>query len=526
MRVTAAAAAAAAFALATVASSKPVLHNVASHALDVDTRIQVEPTVDGSNVAKTLEDLRKALNVPGMGVSVVHKGNVILQQGFGVRNEDGDPVTPDTRFRIASMTKAFTSFGVAAMVTEGLLEWTQPVRKYRNVRFSDPVVTEQATLLDIMSHRTGLPRHDILAMTHNTGSDVLEVLEHLPLSRQFREQFQYNNIMFLLAGTIAANASSHDSWERLTQSLILNRLNMTSSSTDYLLPTEAPDFAEGFVMEADSPPKVVGSEQAFVTPSAPAGIISSTANDMVHWMKLMLAKGIAADGTRLVKEKDFDMLVTPRTISNVPRAWFPEHDTDVLYGLGWHLNHYRGHRQIWHGGNLGGYSSIICLFPDADLGITVLTNLGFTHAPTATCRIIADAVLFPDRAPIPWIQKFIDINGIEPPSCNPTRVLGTKPSKPLLAYTGSYVHPAYGTVKVSLGQEKDTLACRFLVKGLSRTATHWHYDAFMGVVDGDGMGPEGLLAFELDVAGDVSAFRDMGLEEAIPDGIRFVKQNR
>ncbi|KAJ3160756.1 hypothetical protein HDU88_007862 [Geranomyces variabilis] len=487
-----------------------------------------DPINSHDDLVATLDRLRKALRVPGMSVSVIHKSKVVLSRGFGVRNVRNDPVTADTRFRIASMTKAFTSFGVATLVSEGLLEWKQPVREYRNVRFADSVVTDHATLLDIMSHRTGLPRHDGISNFIRSGTKVLDVLKYLPLSRDFREQFQYNNLMFLLAGSIAANTSIHDDWQALTQSRIFDRLNMTSSTTDYLHPIHSTDFAEGFEIgvEGDTP-RTISQElqQLSVTVDAPAGIISSTASDMIRWMRLMLAKGTTEDGTRLLKEEDFDMLVTPRMLTG-DRLLFPEHDTDESYGLGWVINYYRGHRQYSHGGNLNGYSSHICLFPEADMGVTILTNAGVTSAPMAACRIVADALLFPGQPSLPWVQKFLEIDKKrrETPVDNTPRVPDTHPSKPLDLYVGTYVHPGYGSIIVRRAEaaaESTGVSLNVCLGHRSaRIAEHWHYDTFK-VAEEQGEDAM-MLVFELSVAGNVVAFRALGLEPAITEGIRFV----
>jgi len=145
-----------------------------------------------------------AWEVPGCAVAAVRDGHILLAAGWGQRDLDSKlPVTPDTLFAIGSTTKAFTAATVGALVDDGLLEWERPLRDYvPELRLSDPVVTDRLTLVDLLSHRSGLPRHEMVWLGHpgRSRAEIVRRLWFLPLSKDLRQAFQYCNLGYLLAG--------------------------------------------------------------------------------------------------------------------------------------------------------------------------------------------------------------------------------------------------------------------------------------------------------------------------------------
>jgi CubicO group peptidase (beta-lactamase class C family) len=127
-----------------------------------------------------------AWTVPGCAVAVVRDGNVVLATGWGQRDLDAElPVTPDTLFAIGSATKAFTAAAIGALVDDGLLEWDRPLRDYvPDLRLSDSAVTERLSIVDLLSHRSGLPRHDMAWLGHpeRSRADLVRRLRFLQLS--------------------------------------------------------------------------------------------------------------------------------------------------------------------------------------------------------------------------------------------------------------------------------------------------------------------------------------------------------
>jgi CubicO group peptidase (beta-lactamase class C family) len=185
-----------------------------------------------------------AWEVPGCAVAAVRGGEVVLAKGWGRRDLGAElPVTPDTLFAIGSVTKAFTAATVGALVDDGFLEWEGPLRDYvPDVRLHDPVVTDRLTVVDLLSHRSGLPRHDVAWVGHpgRSRAEVVRRLRFLPLSKDLRQEFQYCNFGYLAAGHIV-EALSGTPWEHHVRSRLLAPLGMDRSNlTVGDLPTMPP----------------------------------------------------------------------------------------------------------------------------------------------------------------------------------------------------------------------------------------------------------------------------------------------
>src|SRR5579875_1823485 len=201
-------------------------------------------------VAELVERERQRFEVPGVAIAVVHDGTVEIARGFGQRDLAADlPVTDQTLFAIASCTKAFTSTLIAMLVRDGLVEWDKPVREYLPYfRLHDPVASDLVTIRDLLSHRTGLPRHDI-AWYGNPRLDRRELvanrLRHLPLSKGIREAYQYNNLMYLTAGLLAGEVLN-SSWEDAIRAKLLGPLGMTASRFSPAEASATPDWSRAY----------------------------------------------------------------------------------------------------------------------------------------------------------------------------------------------------------------------------------------------------------------------------------------
>jgi CubicO group peptidase (beta-lactamase class C family) len=133
-----------------------------------------------------------AWEVPGCAVAAVRGGRVELADGWGLRDGDAQlPVTQDTLFAIGSVTKAFTATTVGALVDEGPLEWDRPLRDYvPGVQLNDAFASDRLTIVDLLSHRSGLPRHDLTWLGHpgRSRAEIVGRLRFLPLSRDLRQE--------------------------------------------------------------------------------------------------------------------------------------------------------------------------------------------------------------------------------------------------------------------------------------------------------------------------------------------------
>ncbi len=187
-----------------------------------------------SKIDAIVNQALEEFHVPGAAVVVVVGDEIILCRGYGMRDlEKRLPVTENTVFPIASNTKAFTSFLISQLVEEGKLIWDDPVIKYLpEFRLHNDELSSQVTLRDLIAHRTGIPRHDVLwyLVRDLSEEDVLQTLPHFPPVSKLREAFLYNNFMYVVAGKVI-NRVTKNTWEEEVASRILKPLRMDRSGT-------------------------------------------------------------------------------------------------------------------------------------------------------------------------------------------------------------------------------------------------------------------------------------------------------
>ena len=196
------------------------------------------PAVVASDVKGTLDGFDEFMSaamrefkVPGAAVAVVKDGKIILAKGYGYRDVARQlPMTGATIFPIASITKSFTVTALGTLVDQGRLDWDKPVREYLpGFRMYDPVMTEQLTTRDMVTHRSGLPRHDLIWYSSSLSREELVArLRYLEPNKPIREKFQYNNLMFVTAGYLGGRILGSN-WEELVRKRVLEPLGMINT---------------------------------------------------------------------------------------------------------------------------------------------------------------------------------------------------------------------------------------------------------------------------------------------------------
>ncbi|MCX6560260.1 MAG: serine hydrolase [Candidatus Aminicenantes bacterium] len=462
------------------------------------------------------------LKVPGLAVAAVQGGRLVYAQGFGFRDLAGRlPVTPHTIFGIGSCSKAFTATTMGILADEGKLDWDKPVRVYLpDFVLSDPVASERLTPRDLITHRTGLPRHDhVWIRSPFTRREMFERLRFLDFSRDIRQVYQYNNLMVMTAGYLVGTIAG-SSWEAFAQARILDLLGMTETDFSTDVSQKAADFSKSYTLVKD---KV--DEFPFYSADAlgPAGSINSSVLDMTRWMLANLNKGKygeALDKT-LISEKQLAQIQAPQTV--VPDAPRYAELFYASYGMGWRVSSYRGHLLVSHGGAIMGFSAMVGLLPQDGIGVVLLNNLEDTALNGPLAYNILDRLL--GLEPVDWMQRVRDeaaksAADAEQAKREPDkdRKLGTSPSHALAEYAGAYEHPAYGTISVSLadGALKADFHQRTFV------LEHYHYDVFR--MKNDWMGAEYKIAFSLDRKGDIEAM-EIPFEPSVKD-IVFKRSRR
>src|SRR3954452_2838159 len=163
----------------------------------------------------------RAFNTPGAAVAVVKDGRVVLAKGYGHRRlGEPAPVDAHTVFQIASNTKAYTTAALAMLVDEGKLNWDDPVTKHLPwFQLSDPYVTRELTVRDLLTHRSGLGlgAGDLLWYHSDYPRDtILRRIRHARVASSFRSEYAYDNVLYVAAGELIP-AVTGSSWEDFIQ---------------------------------------------------------------------------------------------------------------------------------------------------------------------------------------------------------------------------------------------------------------------------------------------------------------------
>lgn len=385
------------------------------------------------------------------------------------------PVTPDTRFGIGSTTKSFTVALLAMLAAQGRLDWDKPLSEYLpDFRLYDDYASGHVTARDLVTHRTGLPRHEPAWFNADfSRAEMVRRLRYLEPNKGLREGFQYNNLMLATAGYLAERLSGN-TWEDSVRSRIFEPLGMKNSDffaegrprgTDFSRPYQEDDH--GQVQEISFPNLgMVG----------PAGSISSTANDMAKYVLMYLSRGKSGD-KQIIPEKQVDEMLTPQ-MAVPPGTTFPEIGF-TNYGLGLRITPYRGHKLIHHAGAVDGFTEFMSFMPDDHIGIVVFTNLSGTYLPWILTYHIYDRML--GLKPADWDARFRTLRDKaqekakrEERKKRDVQKRDTKSSHPLENYVGDFENPGYGALKIQLSGN----GLRLIFHGIGWDLKHYHYDVF------------------------------------------------
>jgi CubicO group peptidase (beta-lactamase class C family) len=430
----------------------------------------------------------KTFDVPGIAIAIVKDGKVVATKGFGVRKLGNPaPVTDKTLFEIASNSKAFTAAGLAQLADEGKLAWDDPVTRHLpSFQMSDAYVTHTMTVRDLLVHRSGLGlgAGDLLwwPTTTFTTDEIIERLRHVKLATSFRNNYAYDNLLYIVAGKIIAQKSGK-SWEEATRERILAPLGMHGTTTNVEAMLQTADYS--------APHSKINGKAAVVKPmpvqnAVGAVGIQTNAEDIAKWMQVLLNEGKMEDGKQLFSAQQAREMWTPQTpmkFSEPKAALAATRANFAAYGLGFQLRDYRGRKVAMHGGALQGFYSRILMVPEEKLGVAIFTNAENGPAMTALQWRILDHYL--GVAPTDWIKLYAEQEAAmhkeelaRQGKMSAARAAASKPSLPLASYNGDYNDAWYGTV--SIRQEGGKQTMRFSrTPDLAGTLEHFQHDTFI-----------------------------------------------
>jgi CubicO group peptidase (beta-lactamase class C family) len=344
------------------------------------------------SIDSLVERTLKTFDVPGIAVAIIKDGKVIHSKGYGVRSlNTGLPVDENTLFGIASNSKAFTTAALGILVDEGKLKWDDKVRQYiPEFRMYDPYVTEEFTVRDLLTHRSGLGlgAGDLMFFPDSsdfTLKDILYNLQFLKPVSSFRSKYDYDNNMYIVAGEVIARVSGL-SWDEFIKTRILQPLGMTHTAPSF---DQLPDKSDVIDGHAPVDGKVQVIARSLMKVGHSAGGINSSIADLSKWVLMQLANGKYGISGRIFSEKVHREMWTPQTIIRTGPGPYNTHFSS--YGFGFGLSDVKGYLQVSHTGGLEGMVTQITMIPELGLGIIVLTNQQEGAAFTAITNQIKDA---------------------------------------------------------------------------------------------------------------------------------------
>lgn len=464
-----------------------------------------QQALTAERVQELVQSAGQQYGVKGLAVAVVQDGKVLCEVAYGEASS-GTAMTPTTLCNIASCSKAFTAAAVAMLVEEKLLGWDDLVIDHLpQFRLSDPWITAHMTIRDLLCHRCGLVTFagDLLWYgTDYSDDEVILRMAKLPITQRFREQFGYQNLMYLVAGKII-ELKTGKSWSQFIEERLLQPLDMNHTRPEA---QSLPSDAERALPHIDG--EVIEDHE--FNACKPAASIYSSAHELTNWMRMLMAGGKWGE-ERLLSPGTLAEMWRPHT-SAARGASGTNTDDFKSYGLGWFLSLERGEKVVEHDGGMPGFLSKVSLLPAERFAFALLNN--------GNDGIINEALkraLYAERAGkdgmailkrIAQIKKRIDRGAKqEIAQREAKRREGTELSHDIGDYAGNYEDDMYGGATVTFDGD-DTLELT-LVPAKNRIfgeMKHWHDDTFR-VDFPDKFLPFALIKFEFDSSSQISGFK-------------------
>lgn len=442
--------------------------------------------------------------VPGAAIAVIYQDEVVYTNGFGVRDVDtGDPVDAETVFQIASLSKPISSSVIAAIVGDGDASWDDPVaNRYPDFVLADPWITQELSIRDCFSHRSGLSGlvGAELEAIGVSRDEIMHRLRYAPISGEFRQTYSYSNMM-MTAGAEAVVAPLGQSWEDVAEARVFTPLGMSATSYRY----------QDFVDQANRSELHVKVDGAWASEiqrdaqiQAPAGGVSTSVRDLAEWVRMQLAGGMY-NGEQVIDSAALGLTHIPQ----IMRGPSPVTGRPSFYALGWGVDTNVDGRITWrhNGAFTHGARTDALLLPDEQLGIVVLTNAFPTGAPDALSDSFYDFV-FHGEPRRDWFaiynagfQAIFDAFGgdLTRFATPPDPVL---PPLPDSAYVGAYANDYLGEVRVEAadGGLQVVIGPDEQIWPL----THWDRDVFTYVAFPEPPAPLVAARFTIDDTGQAA----------------------
>jgi CubicO group peptidase (beta-lactamase class C family) len=460
-----------------------------------------------------VEKSRKQYQVPGLAITVVKDGKVLLKKGYGVRQLDKpEAVNDQTLFACASTTKAMTATCMAMLVDEGKISWDDAVIKHLpDFQLYDPYVTRDLKIRDLFTHNSGVGNTDFLWGVMDISSDeVLKRMNQVQPTYSLRSSFIYQNIFYVYAGKVIEKVSGSP-WEVFIKKRIFEPLGMTRTYPHLQMVNDANQSSEHYWVDG----KIAVISRTNADAIGPAGSVWASVDDMSKWAICMLDSSKYAGG-RLVKPATWAELFKPQVIVPADEFYPTAQLTKpnwTTYSLGWFQQDYKGKKVNFHTGSLAGETAINGQLPESKLGVYVFGNLD--HAEVRHALMFKAFDVFALGGTRDWSSEFQMLYKNlgqqyeqKQKEQDLQRIPNTKPSLALTEYAGKYASDLYGEIIVTTDGNSLNLAINNVVNA---KLDHWHYDTFSGWYDKRWWGKT-KVQFKLNAAGRATTLEVEGME--------------
>ncbi|MFC2152640.1 serine hydrolase [Bacteroidota bacterium] len=443
----------------------------------------------------------------GLSVAIVKDDAIIYQKALGSKNiHKVDFLDNNDIFNIASCTKAFTAAGIGVLVQEKLLSWDDKVVDHiPNFKLLDEYITNNLTIKDLLSHRSGLGTFygDLLWYnTTYTNKEVIERMQYLPIIHDFRTQFGYQNNMYMIAGEIIEKVTGQ-TWESFIKQSFLEPLEMSDSrmSSDQFDGTEEiayPHYQDTLIEVYD------------FKATKPAASIWSSSRDLANWAIMWLNNG-KWKNDQILKPETVKTLISAQTILPVSneRESFGMHFRN--YALGWNTYDINGRKIVEHNGGMPGYISKVALVPEENIAVIILNNGFDTYGNDALFYSIVDIVT--EKNTTDWIDYYSEKRRESARYENEfnekrltTKDTSLKPTIFIDILAGIYRDKMYGDAEITLAENQLTCTLLPAKKVFTGKLEHWKENTFK-VEFKDPFLTYGLVSFDVNELGNVLGFK-------------------
>lgn len=388
----------------------------------LNTTFQANSNPLPENLDQIIEQALSEYHTPGMAVGITYKNEVILSKGYGIANlSTNKKVTSNTYFRLASTSKAFTAAAIGILVEQDKLNWNDKVIKYLpQFELYNPYVTHEFTILDLLTHRSGLPSGagDSMIWPEPSGfsrSEVIQNLKFLTPSGEFRSSYAYSNVLYITAGEIIAKVSGIP-FEKFVEENIFEPLDMKCYAGN--MPRKAvKQSAMGYAHNDTRgiyPVTRNNISNVGLMSSAAGGMVCNT-KDMLKWSQFLLKTSSSFINKNTFPKEQEPVSIADNESSEQPipfgsdtleNMWsshtilgvsdLDESWNNTLfrsYGLGWRLANFGELKAVSHTGTLSGYQAYIVLIPKLELGVVILNNGSHSAARGSVMQTIVKTIL-------------------------------------------------------------------------------------------------------------------------------------